>query len=44
MKLVGEAFKENLLSIDPNLKIPVLGVSNWCSVANYETLIRPKVS
>ncbi len=44
MKLIGEAFKENSHSIDPSLRIPVLGVSNWCSVANYETLIRPKVS
>jgi hypothetical protein len=44
MKLVGEAFRKNSLSIDPSLKIPVLGVSNWCTVANYETLIRPNVS
>ena len=44
MKLVGEAFKENSLSIDPSLKVPVLAISNWCSVANYETLIRPNVS
>ncbi len=44
MKLIGEAFRENSLSIDPSLKIPVLAISNWCSVANYETLIRPNVS
>ena len=44
MKLIGEAFKENSLSIDLSLKVPVLAISNWCTVANYETLIRPDVS
>jgi hypothetical protein len=43
MQLVGEAFKENSLSIDPSLIVPVLGIANWCTAANYESLIRPKV-
>ena len=44
MKLVGEAFKENALSLDPNQKVTVLGIPNWCSVAKYESLINePKV-
>ena len=43
MQLVGEAFKENSLSIDPSLIVPVLGIGNWCTAANYESLIRPKV-
>jgi hypothetical protein len=44
MKLVGEAFKENALSIDPTQKVVVLGIANWCSVAKYETLIKDKVN
>ena len=43
MKLVGEAFKENALSIDPTQKVVVLGIASWCSVAKYESLIKVKV-
>jgi hypothetical protein len=44
MKLVGEAFKENALSIDPSKKVVVLGIANWCSVTKYESLIREEKS
>ena len=40
MKLIGEAFKENLLSLDPNKKVVVLGIASWCAVANYNQLIK----
>ena len=43
MKLVGDAFKENALSINEKEKVVVLGISNWCSVAKRETLVRNEV-
>jgi hypothetical protein len=42
MKLVGEAFEDNALSIDPEKKVVVLGIANWCTVTNYEKLINSK--
>lgn len=39
-KLVGEAFKHHSMSIDPSLRIPVIGIVNWCSIANYDQLIK----
>ena len=44
MKLVGEAFKENTLSIDPNEKIVVLGIANWGSVKKSELLLRNRAT
>jgi hypothetical protein len=43
MKLVGDAFKQNSESIDPNQKVVVLGISDWCTIARKETLIRDNV-
>lgn len=40
MKLVGEAFKNNALSIDLAQRIVLLGIANWGSVANNEKLIQ----
>jgi hypothetical protein len=42
MKLVGEAFEDNALSIDPEKKVVVLGIANWCTVTNYEKMINDK--
>jgi hypothetical protein len=39
MKLVGEAFKDNALSLDLETKVTVLGIANWCTVTNYHKLI-----
>lgn len=39
MKLVGEAFRENSLSIDLNHKINLLGIASWGSVCNNYKLI-----
>ena len=39
MKLVGEAFKENALSMDFSAKINLLGIRNWGSVTNNHLLI-----
>ncbi len=44
MKLVGEAFKNNALSIDLAQRIILLGITNWGSVANKEKLIKYDVS
>jgi hypothetical protein len=44
MKCVGEAVKENAFSLNPNEKIVVLGIANWCSVARNEELIKDPVS
>ncbi len=43
MKLVGDAFKQNSESIDPNQKVVVLGISHWGTTARKETLIRNNV-
>jgi len=43
MKLVGDAFKQNSESIDPNQKVVVLGISDWGTTARKETLIRNNV-
>jgi hypothetical protein len=43
MKLVGDAFKQNSESIDPNQKVVVLGISDWGTTARKETLIRDNV-
>lgn len=40
MKLVGEAFKNNALSIDLAQRIVLLGITNWGSVANKEKLVK----
>jgi hypothetical protein len=40
MKLVGEAFKENALSVDPSKVVTVLGITNWDSIYNKTTLIQ----
>ena len=39
MKLVGEAFKENALSMDLNAKVNLLGIRNWGAVTNNHLLI-----
>lgn len=39
MKLVGEAFKENSLSIDSDQMADVLGIATWGSIQNNERLI-----
>jgi transient receptor potential cation channel subfamily M protein 8 len=38
MKLVGEAFRLNSLSVDPDKLVPLLGIANWCTVENHEFL------
>lgn len=43
MKLVGDAFKQNSESIDPNQKVVVLGISDWGTIARKENLIRDDV-
>ena len=39
MKVVGEAFKDNALAIDPDKKVVVLGIANWSTVTNRDLLI-----
>jgi hypothetical protein len=39
MKIVGEAFKENALSMDFSSKVNLLGIRNWGSVTNNHLLI-----
>ena len=39
MKLVGEAFKNNALSIDCDKRISLLGIANWGTVTNNEKLV-----
>ena len=41
MKHVGEAVKASQLN--PDQKLVVLGIANWCTVTNHELLIRKKV-
>ena len=43
MKLVGDAFKQNSETIDPSQKVVVLGISDWCTIARKENLIRDEV-
>ena len=38
MKYVGEAIASS--SLDPNKKLVVLGIANWCTVSNRNMLIR----
>lgn len=38
MKYVGEAITSS--SLDPNEKLVVLGIANWCTVSNRNLLIR----
>jgi len=38
MKLVGEAFRLNSMSVDPDKLVPLLGIANWCTVENHENL------
>lgn len=38
MKLVGQAFENNALSVSPDEKVVVLGIASWCSVTNKEKL------
>ena len=40
MKLVGEAFKDNALSVDLAQRIVLLGVANWGTVSNNEKLVQ----
>lgn len=40
MELVGQAFKENSLSVDPNEVANVLGIATWNSIQNNQSLIR----
>lgn len=39
MKLVGEAFKDNALSMDVSHKISILGIANWGTVTSNYKLI-----
>lgn len=39
MKLIGEAFRENALSVDPTKIVTVLGIANWGSIHNNKNLI-----
>lgn len=41
MKHVGEAIKST--SLNPNQKIVVLGIPNWCTVKNNTSLIKKHV-
>ena len=40
MQLVGEAVKENITSLDPSKRISLLGVTNWTTLLNNETLTK----
>lgn len=42
MKLVGDAFKENASSIYSSKKVVVLGIANWPTVKNKESLTKSK--
>lgn len=41
MKHVGEAIKK--FSIDPNNRIVLLGIANWCTIADNHLLIKKNV-
>lgn len=41
MKHVGEAIRAT--SLNPSQKIVVLGIPNWCTVKNCESLIKKNV-
>ena len=43
MKLVGEAFKNNVASMDLVNKMILLGIANWGSVTNREKLVHTEV-
>ncbi len=43
MKLIGEAFGKNAVSINLEQKIALLGIANWGSITNNEKLIKNKV-
>ena len=43
MKLVGQAFRENALNIDPSKKTVVLGIANWRTIREKEALITENV-
>lgn len=44
MKLVGEAFNDNAISMDLANKIVLLGIANWGSVTHREKLIHTQVN
>lgn len=40
MKLVGEAFKKNALSVDPNKVVNLLGIANWDTIYKKSNFIK----
>lgn len=39
MRVVGEAFKKNALSVDPNKIINLIGIANWDTIYNKDYLL-----
>ena len=39
MRVVGEAFKKNALSVDPSKIINLIGIANWDTIYNKAYLL-----